>query len=55
MKKPTEFDNFNRTMRELMKVPHSEIKARLDAEKAVKTKKRKAKSSASGRASGEKD
>lgn len=44
-----EFETFNRTMRELMKVPHSEIKAKLDAEK--KAKKRKAKKpSAAGRA-----
>ena len=48
-----EFDNFDRTMRDLMSVPHSEIKAALDAEKAAKKgkKKRKAKKpSASGRA-----
>jgi hypothetical protein len=37
----TEYDAFDRTMRELIKVPHSEIKAKLDAEK--KTKKRKTK------------
>ncbi len=47
--KNTEFDNFDRTMRDLMSVPHDEIKAALDAEKA--TKKRKAKKpSASDRA-----
>jgi hypothetical protein len=48
----SEFENFDRTMRDLMSVPHSEIKAALDAEKAVKKKKRKAnkKPSASGRA-----
>jgi len=34
-----EFKNFDRTMRDLMKVPHSEIKAKLDAEKAAKGKK----------------
>jgi len=39
----SEFDNFDRTMRDLMSVPHSEIKAALDAEKAAKKKKRKAK------------
>jgi hypothetical protein len=45
----SEFDKFDDTMRELLKVPHSEIKAKLDAEK--KAKKRKAKKpSASGRA-----
>jgi len=32
----TEFDKFNRTMRELIKVSHSEIKAKLDAEKKKK-------------------
>jgi hypothetical protein len=54
--KESEFDNFDRTMRQLITVPHSEIKAKLDAEKAAKEKKRKAKKpSASGRASGEKD
>ncbi len=47
-----EFENFDRTMRDLMSVPHDEIKAALDAEKAEKQKKkRKAKKpSASGRA-----
>jgi hypothetical protein len=51
-----EFDNFDRTMRELMNVPHSQIKAELEKEKAAKKKKRKAKQpSASGRASGGKD
>jgi hypothetical protein len=37
--KSREYSNFDRTMRELMKVPHSEIKSKLDAEK--KSKKRK--------------
>ena len=37
----SEFDNFDRTMRELIKVPHSEIKAKLDAEKAEKEKKKR--------------
>jgi hypothetical protein len=53
MKKETEFDNFDRTMRDLMSVPHSEIKAALDAEKAAKARKKKRKAkkpSASGRA-----
>jgi hypothetical protein len=40
-KKNTEFDKFDSTMRGLLRVPHSEIKAKLDAEK--KAKKRKAK------------
>ena len=57
MEKNSEFQNFDRTMRQLIKVPHSEIKAALDAEKAEKQeKKRKAKKpSASGRADGKKD
>jgi len=51
MKNSREYESFNRTMQDLMKVPHSEIKAKLDAEKRAKTKKRKAKKpSASGRA-----
>ena len=55
--KNEEFDNFDRTMRELMSVPHDEIKAALDAEKAEKQKKkRKAKKpSASDHEHGEKD
>jgi hypothetical protein len=40
MKKTNEFDNFDRTMRELMKVPHSEIKAKLDEEKKAKKRKK---------------
>lgn len=39
--KNIEFENFNKTIRELMKVPHSEIKAKLDEEKAAKKRKRK--------------
>jgi len=35
-----EFDNFDRTMRQLMKVPHSEIKAKLDEEKEIKKEKK---------------
>jgi hypothetical protein len=54
--KENEFENFDRTMRDLMSVPHSEIKAALEAEKAARLKKRKAKKpSASGRASNDKD
>ena len=34
--KDREFSRFDRTMRELIKVPHSEIKAKLEAEKAEK-------------------
>ena len=38
----SEFKNFDRTMRKLISVPHNEIKAKLEAEKAAK-KPRKAK------------
>ena len=41
MNKSTEFEAFDKTMRELMSVPHSEIKAALDAEKAEKQKKKR--------------
>jgi len=42
-----EFSNFDRTMRRLIQVPHSEIKAKLDAEKKAKKRKKARKSSAS--------
>ena len=47
MKRNQEYDAFDRTMRELMKVPHSEIKAKLDKEKIAKKRKKSRKSSAS--------
>jgi hypothetical protein len=49
----TEFEKFDNFMRRLAAVPHSELKAKLDAyNKAKERKKRKKlKSSASGRAS----
>ena len=47
MKKTSEFANFDRTMRDLLKVSHAEIKAKLEAEKAAKTRKKSKKSSAS--------
>jgi hypothetical protein len=47
MKNKSEYEIFERTMHELMKVPHSEIKAKLDAEKAAKKRKKAKKSSAS--------
>lgn len=51
-KNPTgDFGQFTNFMRRLVAVPHSEIKAKLDAEKRAKTRKRKAAS----RASAEKD
>ncbi len=55
MKKNEQFEQFDRTMRELIKVPHDQVKAALDAEKEAKEKKRKAKPSASDRASRERD
>lgn len=42
-RQPSEFEKFDRTMRDLMSVPHSEIKAALDAEKTEKAKKKKRK------------
>ena len=45
MKKNEEYGKFDDTMRQLIAVPHSKIKAKLDAEKAAK--KRKPKASAS--------
>lgn len=47
MPEKTEFQKFDVTMRELLKVPHGEIKAKLDAEKAEKKRKKSKKSSAS--------
>jgi len=35
-----EFDTFEHNMRELLKVPHSEIKKKLDEEKSAKKKKK---------------
>jgi hypothetical protein len=53
MDSKNEFERFDRTMKELIKVPHSVIKAKLDEEKAAKRlKKRRArKPSVLGRAS----
>jgi hypothetical protein len=43
----TEFDKFDYALTELLKVRHSEIKAKLDAEKQAKKRKKARKSSAS--------
>ena len=51
----SEYDNFDRTMQKLIKVPHSAIKAKLDEEKRAKQKRKPKKTSAADRASGEKD
>ena len=47
-----EYKRFDDTMHQLMRVSHTELRAALDAEKAAK--KRKPKTSASGRASRDK-
>ena len=40
MKTKTEYDRFKDLMGELIKVPHSEIKAKLEAEKRAKKRKK---------------
>ncbi|PYY19461.1 MAG: hypothetical protein DMG60_04185 [Acidobacteria bacterium] len=50
-----EFDKFTDFMRRLVAVPHSEIKAKLDAEKRAKKRKRTSKTSASRALNGQKD
>jgi hypothetical protein len=52
MKKNPEYEKFDTTMQRLMKVSHGDLKAALEAERAAK--KRKPKTSASGRASRDK-
>ncbi len=47
MKKLSEFKKFVELTEGLMRVPHNEIKAKLDAEKAAKKRKKSKKSSAS--------
>jgi hypothetical protein len=46
-KKNEEYDRFENLTRQLVGVPHSEIKAKLDAEKAAKKRKKPKTSSAS--------
>lgn len=43
--KSKEFKNFDRAMEQLLKVPHSEIKKQLDAEKEEKRKRKARKTS----------
>lgn len=45
--KNSEFGRFDHAMRELLKVPHSEIKSKLDDEKQAKKRKKSKQSSAS--------
>jgi hypothetical protein len=49
VKNKTEYDNFTDFVDKILKVPHGEIKAKLDAEKRAKKRKKAKKSSASGR------
>ena len=39
-KRKSEYDNFQRTVSALLKVPHAEIKAKLDEEKKEKDRKK---------------
>jgi hypothetical protein len=47
MKKRTEYDKFSELVDQVLRVPHSEIKAKLDEEKGAKKRKKSKKSSAS--------
>lgn len=47
MKAKIEYEKFEGLVSELLKVPHSEIKAKLDAEKRAKKRKKSRASSAS--------
>ena len=47
MRVKTEYDNFEKLTSMVLKVPHSEIKAKLEAEKQAKKRKKSKKSSAS--------
>jgi hypothetical protein len=49
MKTKTEYDRFEGLVRGVLNVPHSEIKAKLDAEKQAK-KRKKARTSSASRA-----
>ena len=55
MKKSEEFKRFDDAMTVLLKVPHGELKAKLDAEKTAKTKKRKPKKASASRESGDRE
>jgi len=49
MKKNNEYAAFNDLAKKLISVPHSEVKAKLEAEERAKKRKKSKKSSASGR------
>jgi hypothetical protein len=53
MKSKTEFENFTEMMGKLVKVPHSEVKAKLEAEKRAKRRK-KSKTCSASRVAGDK-
>jgi hypothetical protein len=46
--KSKEYENFDHAVRELLKVPHKEIKEKLDAEKAAKKAKKPEKKNRGG-------
>jgi hypothetical protein len=50
-----EFDRFREFVRQVVNVPHSEVKAKLDAEKKAREKKKRAKTSPASRVSTDKD
>ena len=49
MKRADEYAKFDSLMEKLLRVPHSEIKAKLEAEKMAKAKKRKPKKTSASR------
>jgi hypothetical protein len=49
MTRNKQYENFDRAVTELLKVPHAQIKTKLDAEKSAKKRKKSKKSSALGR------
>lgn len=49
MKRANEYAAFNDLAKKLISVPHSEVKAKLDAEKRAKKRKKPKESSALGR------
>jgi hypothetical protein len=50
-----EFSKFTSFMKRLVAVPHSEIKAKLDAEKKAKQRKKRAKTSPASHASADRE
>jgi hypothetical protein len=54
MKEKTEFEKFENLTRGVLAVPHSEIKAKLNAEKQAK-KRKKTRASSASRVVGDKD